>query len=91
MRGSSAHPTVAQLQTVSVRVLDVTSACRSRRPRKSSHRLVYTPAFLPALRFFSNYVVLDGKFSTSAEDDYLPTYAARARGRAANYLPTQRE
>ena len=43
-----------------------------------------------ALRFISNYEALDGKFSTSAEDDYLPTYAARARGRAANYLPTQR-
>ena len=44
----------------------------------------------PAFGFISNYVVRYGKFSTSAEDDYLPTYAARARGRAANYLPTQR-
>ena len=38
------------------------------------------------LRFISNYVVLGGRVSSSGSQNYLPTHAARAQGRAANYL-----
>ena len=43
-----------------------------------------------SVAFSSNYVVRDGKFSTSAEDDYstyLPTRPGRGVGPPTTYLP----
>ena len=42
----------------------------------------------PALRFISNYVALDGKFSSSAGmTTYLPTRPGRGVGPPTTYLP----